>query len=556
MTTATTIPEAFAQHVTQRPDSTAIRDVGGDGLTWRQYGAEVERIAGGLVGLGLRRGDTMATMLTNRTEHALVEMGANHVGITTFAIYNTSSPEQIEFLLTNSGAAIVVTERQFVDRIRASGVDVRTLVLEDGDVDALTPDAGFDFEATWRAVRPDDVLCLIYTSGTTGPPKGVEHSHHNFIEMAKSIVARFPITPDDRTVSYLPTAHLADRGVLYYTNTIYGGQITMCPDPARLGEAMVEVRPTTFAAVPRVWEKLKLAVEAVLRGNPQMQAAFDADDPAVLAAVRAKLGFDQLVWAQSGSATLNSEILSFFTKIGVPTTDLWGMSEIGIATAAPISAAKPGTVGTAMPGYEFKLAPDGELLVRSDFLMLGYRKSPEKTAEAFDEDGWLRTGDIFTVDAEGYYTIIDKKKELIINSGGKNMSPANIERAVRDASRLVGPMLAHGDGRSYNVALITVEPAVAEEFGVTARAEDLWREPTVVDLVRRAVAEGNARLSRIEQIKRFKIVPTVWEPGTPVVTPTGKLKRNVLRAQYAQDIDELYAAEPASDVYEPHGREA
>ncbi|BDH55906.1 hypothetical protein MTP03_08450 [Tsukamurella sp. PLM1] len=387
--------------------------------------------------------------------------------------------------------------------------------------------------------------------GHDGAAEGVEHTHDNFLAMGRSHVARFPITPDDRAVSYLPTAHLADRGILYYFHSIYGAAITMCPNMADLGAALAQVRPTTFAAVPRVWEKLKQGAEAALAADPALQAAFDRGDDAVLSAIRSRLGFDELRWALSGSATLNAEVLAFLNKIGVPTTDIWGMSEIGIATAAPIELAKAGTVGFPMEGYECRLAADGEMLVRADFLMKCYRKDPVKTADTIDQDGWLHTGDIFAVDDEGYYSIIDKKKELIINSGGKNMSPSNIEGAVRDASRLVGPMMVYGDNRPFNVALITIEAEVAPDLGVTATGDDLYHDPVVVATIRQAVADGNAHLSRIEQIKRFKIVPEGWHPGTPMVTPTGKLKRRVLNEKYAADIEDLYAATLIDGVHEP-----
>jgi long-subunit acyl-CoA synthetase (AMP-forming) len=549
---ANTIPAAFQYQVRAQPESVALRTLGGTvSLTWREYGNEVERIAGGLAALGLRRGDTMAALLSNRLEFNLTEMAANHLGVTTFSIYNTSSPEQVAYYLENSAAKVVVTEQQLADKVQMARTAAQVLVVEDGDLDRLAPDAGFDFDSTWRAVQPDDVLCLIYTSGTTGPPKGVEHTHGGFIGMARSHVQRFPITPADRAISYLPTAHLADRGILYYFHSIYGAQITTVADMAELGEALAEVRPTTFAAVPRVWEKLKQRAVAGVAADQDLKAAFDAGDPDVMADVRAMLGLDQLRWALSGSATMNLELLNFLRNLGVPTTDLWGMSEVGIALAAAVDEAKPGTVGVPMSGYEMKLLNDGELLVRSPWLMKGYRSDPAKTAEAVDGDGWMHTGDIFTVDDDGYYAIVDKKKELIISSGGKNMSPTNIEAAVREASGLVGPIMAYGDNRPYNVALITVDAGAAQYFVRDPHTVDYWRDAGVIDEVSRAVATGNARLSRVEQIKRFVLVPHTWEADPLLMTPTGKLKRRVLNERYAADIERLYAAPLAVGVYEP-----
>ncbi|TSE01487.1 long-chain fatty acid--CoA ligase [Skermania sp. ID1734] len=557
MTIPTTLPEAFQHQVRAQPDNVALRTVGGGvSLTWRQYGDEVRRLAGGFAKLGLRRGDTFAAMLANRPEFNLTEMAANHLGATTFSIYNTSSPEQIRYLLEHSDAKVLVTERQFIDAVQESGAAIpHVLIVEEGDLDSLTPAADFDFEAAWRAVQPDDVLCLIYTSGTTGPPKGVEHTHAGFLGMAHAHTRRFPIDSTDTAVSYLPAAHLADRGVLYYFHTVNGAQITTVADIKQLPAALAEVHPTTFAAVPRVWEKLKTGIELQLAANPTLRADFDAGVPEVVDAVRAKLGLDRVKWALSGSAGIPPEVFAFLVKLGIPVTDIRGMSEIGVATAASPAQAKAGTVGTPLPGYEVRLEEDGELLIRAPFMMRGYRNDPAKTAEIIDRDGWLHTGDIFVRDDDGYLTIIDKKKELIINSGGKNMSPSNIEHAISGASPIVGPTFAHGDGRPYNVALITLDWEVAgslsQEWNLDRDPNALVQDSRIIDMVRNAVAEGNSHLSRIEQIKRFVLLPDRWEPGSDLVTPTGKLKRNLVRDKYAGQIDRLYAADPTPDVHEP-----
>ncbi|NMN95872.1 AMP-dependent synthetase/ligase [Antrihabitans stalactiti] len=546
-----TLPQAFQRHVAERPDVVALRTLGGAvSLTWRQYGDEVRRIAGGLAALGLKRGDVFAALLTNRPEFKLTEMAANHLGATTFSIYNTCSAEQIEYLLSHSGAKIVVTEQQYVERIKASGAAVdHLLVVEDGDVARLEPAADFDFEAAWKGVQPDDVLCMIYTSGTTGPPKGVEHTHRGAFGMAGALTSALPLNADDKVISYLPSAHAADRFVCYYFGTIYGTEITTVADMKQLPAALADVHPTVFAAVPRVWEKLKIGVELQVQANELLAAGFEAGAPQVIAAIRSKLGLDRVKWAVSGAAAIPPGVFAFLQKLDIPVTDIWGMSEIGLATAATPALAKAGTVGIPLPGYETRVLEDGELLIRAPFIMKGYRNDPEKTAEAIDADGWMHTGDVVEVDDEGFLKIVDRKKELIINAGGKNMSPVNIENAISAESMLIGAVMAIGDGRPYNVALITLDPEAAPvyaaKFGLEADPEVLVKDERVIAAVQAGVDAGNDKLSRIEQIKRFTLLPTLWESGGDELTPTGKLKRKPINAKYAAEIDELYARQDA-----------
>lgn len=548
MTNPQTLPQAFQLHVFNSPDTPALRAFGGDtALTWAQYGAEVRRVAGGLAGLGLDRGDVLAALLTNRPEFNVTELAANHLGATTFSIYNTCSPDQIAHLLIDSGAKVLVTERQYVDAVKAAGVEVEhILVIENGDIERLCPADGFDFEARWQAVQPDDVLCMIYTSGTTGPPKGVEHTHAGVLGMGESLSLTFPLEPGDATISYLPSAHAADRCVCHYIAATVGAEIVTVSDAKQLPQALADVRPAGFAAVPRIWEKLKAGVERQLDAVPGLAEAFAAGTPEVVTAVRERLGLDRVRWALSSAAPIPHGVYGFLERLGIPVTEIWGMSETGIATGAAPEHAKIGTVGTVMPGYEVKMLDDGELLVRAPFIMRGYRNLPDKTAEAVDADGWMHTGDIVTVDDDGYYTIVDRKKELIINSGGKNMSPNNIENTISTESPLIGPMMAVGDRRPYNVALITLDseavPVFAEKLGLDPDPAVLMKDPRVVAEVQRGVDAGNAKLARIEQIKRFVLIPDAWESGGEELTPTGKLKRRIIADKYAVVIDDLYAS--------------
>lgn len=547
MSEPTTFPGAFQQAVAAHPDAIALRTPDDRiSLTWREVNEEVERLAGGLAELGLERGDTFVAMLTNRPEFNLTELAASHLGAATYSVYNTSSPEQIHFMLSHAGTRIAVTERQFIDRIKASGVELdHLLVVEDGDLDGLGPADDFDFEARWRAIQPDDGICLIYTSGTTGNPKGVEHTHGGVLRLIQSLETFWPLEAGDTTISYLPSCHAADRFFSHYYALAKGAQITSVADASQLPQALGQVHPTTFAAVPRVWEKLKFGVERQLAADEAAAAAFEAGVPQVVDAIRAKVGLDRLKWALSGAAAIPPDVYAFMQKLGLPVVEMWGMSECMLGTGTTPGDARIGTIGKIAPGAEAKLAGDGELLVRMPWMMRGYLKEPRKTAEAFDDDGWLLTGDLASVDDDGYFRIIGRKKELIVNSGGKNMSPSNIEAAIVDRTPLIGTIMAIGDGRPFNVALVALDPdatpVFAERLGLEPDPAVLAKDPRVVAMVEQAVEAGNATLSRIEQIKRFTILPTFWEPGGDEMTPTSKLRRRPIAEKYAAEIDELYA---------------
>jgi long-subunit acyl-CoA synthetase (AMP-forming) len=299
---------------------------------------------------------------------------------------------------------------------------------------------------------------------------------------------------------------------------------------------------------------------ALLAGEPmsdEVAAEWAKADELVLSKLRERLGFAELRWALSGAAPIPKETLAFFTGIGIPIAELWGMSELScVASAIHPRDARLGTVGKLLPGLEGKVADDGEFLVRGPLVMKGYRKEPAKTAEAIDADGWLHTGDILDVDADGYLRIVDRKKELIINAAGKNMSPANIENAILAACPMVGVMITIGDGRPYNAALMvfdadSVGPYAAQHGLADASPAALAADPEVIARIAAGVAAGNTKLSRVEQIKRFRVLPTLWEPGGDEITLTMKLKRKPIMAKYAGEIEELYSSDQHPEVHEP-----
>jgi long-subunit acyl-CoA synthetase (AMP-forming) len=567
-----TLNEAFQQTAARYPDRVALATYGSsEEITWREYGERVRAVAAGLAGLGIRRGDTVAMMLTNRSEAFIVDTAALHLGATPFSVYNTSSTVQLEYFFAHAGARVVVTEAQFADRIPA-GVEHVFVVDGARDLAALGAAAAedFDFDATWRAVTPDDLAVLIYTSGTTGPPKGVELTHANILAQRRMIEEAYDgLREPGRSISFLPMAHLADRFIALYPGMLTGSTSVCFTDAKQAIAALPEVRPTFLATVPRIWEKFKAALEAGIDAEPDerkrdaVRAAIDAGirkvrlemagepvpaalaeacrraDAPVFAALRERLGLDQAVVVMSGAAPIAGEVLEFFAAIGLPVCEVWGMSEsCSTVTCNPKHAIRIGTVGIPHPSLELKLADDGELLVRGPSVMRGYRNDPEQTAEAIDADGWLHTGDIGAIDDDGYVTIVDRKKELIINAAGKNMSPANIENHLRAATGLIGPAIAIGDRRPYNTALITLDPDAAAARGSNVAA--LAADPRVQAEVAAAVEHANGHLSRVEQIKRFTILAVAWLPDSEELTATMKLRRRVIAEKYAAEIDALY----------------
>jgi long-chain acyl-CoA synthetase len=558
---AATVSEAFQLTARAHPDRCALRLKDDEfSITWAEYADKVRRTAAGLAGLGLGRGDTMGIMLTNRPEFHWFDAAALHLGATPFSIYNTYAPEQVEYQLQDAGADIVITEKAFADRIR--GVE-HVIVIDDGGEVESHASEDIDFEAAWRAVEPDDVLTLIYTSGTTGPPKGVQVTHANLISAVNGFDQVIAFPDYGRVVSWLPMAHIAERACSHYLPMLIGFATTCCPDPRQVVAYLPEVKPTWFFAVPGIWEKLKAAIEAGVAAEPdaakkqatewalgvglkkvraeqageevpeELAQEYAKADELVLSKIRARLGLDQIESVNVGAAPTPREVIEFFHAIGVPLAELWGMSETtGYGAVNPPDKIKIGTVGPAAPGAEIKLADDGEVLMRGPMVTSGYRNQPEKTREAIDDEGWLHTGDVGEFDEDGYLKIVDRKKELIINAAGKNMSPANIEAKVKAASPLIGQVIAIGDGKPYNVALVTLDPDVAPAYPDPAAAQAE---------VERGVAAANEQLARVEQIKKFKVLPVEWQPGGEELTPTMKLKRKPIHEKYAAEIDELYA---------------
>lgn len=608
---ARTVAEAFRITAAQRSDEVAIR-TRGDAftITWGALRERVDALATGLASLGLTRGETLALMIGNRPEFHVCDLAAMTIGAAPFSIYTTFTAEQIAYLLSDADARVAICEQQYLERVlqAAEGLSkLEHVIVIDGEgpIDGegalggegrtdgegpiaaeASPDtlslsevegiaSDFDVEAALAEIDPEDILTLIYTSGTTGPPKGVQLTHRNLLAAVDVLEGLIHFPHDGRVISWLPSAHIAERNAHHYLPIVYGLQITCCGDPREVLSYLPEVRPSWFFAVPRIWEKLKAGLETMLAGQPEeqravTQAALEAAirkvrleqegqpvpaelaeqvaraDAEIFAGLRAMLGLDQVEAIHVGAAPTPVEVLEFFHAIGLPLAELWGMSETcGAGAVNPPGKIRIGTVGPAAPGVELKLDDDGELLIRSAVVMPGYRNMPQQTREAFTQDGWMRTGDIGEFDEAGYLKIVDRKKELIISAAGKNMSPANIEATLKSASPLIAQACCIGDRRPYNTALIVLDadfaPMWAAQQGIEGSAlEDLAADERVFAAVQQSVLAANEKLAKVEQIKRFTIVRGDWLPGGDELTPTMKLKRKPIAEKYATAIEEMY----------------
>lgn len=581
---APTLDEALRRTARAHPDVIAVRTLDDRvSLTWAVLLQRVEAAARGLGRLGVGRGDTVAIMMGNRPEFHIADLAAVTLVATPFSIYLTSPAEQVRWLLADAVPKVAFVEQAFLPVMLEASKDLpgsMRIVVVDGpaadgtialdDLERSAPD--FDLAAAARDIGAEDIATLIYTSGTTGSPKGVQLTHRNILCAANGLEQIIRFRPGFRMISWLPAAHVAERMAAHYLPMVFAGTVTCCPNPREVLSVLPQVRPTWFFAVPRVWEKLKAGLEAKLAAGPdgprqQIEAAIQCvrmrqrgeavppaleeqvaqADKAVFAPIRAMLGLDQTELVSVGAAPTPMDVLEFFHALGLELADTWGLSETcGAGTVNRTGKTRLGTVGTPHPGMELKLAHDGEVLLRGDYVMRGYRNAPEKTAEVIDADGWFHTGDVGVLDADGFLKIIDRKKEIIINAAGKNMSPANIEAAIKSSSLLIGQAICIGEAKPYNTALIVLDadyaPQWAKRSGIEAATlEELSTNAEVSRAIDSALQQANQHLSRVEQIKRFRIVSGDWLPGGDELTATMKLKRKAIASKYQPLIDEMYA---------------
>lgn len=526
--TAATLGEAFLTTAAARGDEPAILDTDLQTvLSWREYGDQARRAAAGMAALGLGHQQTVGLFLRNRAEFHVADAGALLLGAIPFSMYNTSSPEQLAHLIGDAGCRIVVTEAAFAERLQAA-LELRpntvehVVIVESPAWPQLLENDGLE---ELPVVGPDDLATLIYTSGTTGPPKGVQLTHRNILTLTSDVAARLPVRPDFLAISYLPMAHIAERACTHYLAIAVGYSIVCCPDPAMIAALLPQVRPELFFSPPRMWEKLR-----ALLGD--RVSAADKEG------IRRRIGLDRLVVGMTGAAPCPPGLIEYFDDIGIQLLEVYGLSETtGLVSVASGNDARPGAAGQPLPSAEVRVAHDDELLVRGPLVMAGYRNRPEATAEAIDSVGWLHTGDLARIDADGQIRIIGRKKEIIINAAGKNMSPNNIEATLKESGPLIGEACVIGNGRPYNVALIVPDPKLRTDY-----ASDADLRAAVGECVHRA----NARLARVEQIKRFAILDGEWLPSSDELTPTLKLRRGAIEKKYAAEIEALYTAKETS----------
>ena len=586
-----TVPTMFLQTVDTYPDQVALRaqtDSGWSEWTFADYYDKAARVATALRGLGVGPGDRVVLMMRNRPEFHVADMAALFLGATPISVYNSSSPEQVQYLVSHCEAKVAIVEDSaFLERF----VKVRSELpaLENIAVIEEVEGAGEDVlkwsdflaneplsrDEAGSTAKPGDLATVIYTSGTTGPPKGVMLSHYNVVWTAQSL--RLCYEADDivglRVVSYLPMAHIAERMTSHYQGAIFGYEISTCPEAAQIANYLREVHPQVAFGVPRVWEKIHAGVSAALSADPEKKQKFDDAvaaalplarkrtmgedlteeeqgtwdflDAVAFSQVRGLVGLDELMFAITGAAPIPPELIDWYRAIGVPLSEIYGMSEnSGPLTWDPYRV-KVGYVGRELPGVTVKLGEDGEVLAKGGNVFSGYLKDDEKTAEALNADGWLHTGDIGQFDDEGYLKIVDRKKELIITAGGKNISPANIEAALKSAP-LIGQAAVIGDNRPFISALVVLDPEVApawaKQHGIeTTDLAELARHPEVYAEIERSVEEANQRFSQVERVKKFTILPEEWMPDSEELTPTMKLKRRGINSKYAEQIEAIYS---------------
>jgi len=562
-----TAPELWRDAVHDAPAEPAYLEETAEGwrpVSWDEAAERVEALARGLLARGVRHGDRVAVLSRTRLEWILLDWAVMSIGAVVVGLYPTSSAKECEYILGHCEAALAFTEddeqtRKLVS-VRGTLPTLREIIPFHW-LEKLESDGRLSRHLQPDPVAEDDLATLIYTSGTTGPPKGCMLTHGNLVTAAIRVVEGMN-QPGDVVLLFLPLAHSYGR-LAHQAATHRGATVALVADVARVPEALTAVRPTVLPAVPRVYEKVhantlgeiaraeglrrRIGLWALGVGARVSRTRREGSSVGSLLALQQRLA-DRLVFAKvrdrlggrlrvgvSGAAPLSPDVMEFFHALGVPVVEGYGLTET--SSSATVNAPgdfRIGTVGRPVEGAEVRLADDGEILIRSSSVFTGYYKEPEATAAALTDDGWLRTGDVGEIDAEGFLRITDRKKDLIITAGGKNVAPQNLENALK-TSRFVSQALVVGDRRPYVTALVTLE-----EVEVASSGRDRQ------ELVQEIVDEVNRDRTRVEQIKRFSILPRDFSQEEGEVTPTLKLRRKVIHEHFADEIERMYAGEPGA----------
>lgn len=595
---AGTLIDALARALERGPERLMLQTLDDPhaALTRRAYAERAGRLAAGLRALGLSPRPRVGLLLGNELTFFVADMAVLLLGGVPVSLYQTASIDQIEHMVTDAGLSALFLRRASLGVVMASSVitdALQMIIVVDASDSADLPDL-----ATTRLLAlPDvlaagdrpltldegrslsksgDLLTIVYTAGTTGPSKGVLLTHRNLVAAARAVGSAMRMSEGGRVISWLPTAHVADRLLAYYCPIVFGLEVTVCPEVKRLQEHIQAVRPTYFWAVPRVWEKMKATVEADLAARTDDAAVSEraalaasirrvqlfgpghppglpgtGEATGLFAGLRGRLGLDQAKALVTGTAPTPFHTLEFFAAIGLPIGEMYGSTETcACGTVAVPGEIRLGSAGRATPGMELQLAADGEVMLRVEQVMQGYHNLPDKTAQVITPDRWYLTGDLGRLDDDKFLWIIGRKKELIISASGKNMSPVNIESAIKSSHPLIGQVCVIGEGKPYNTALVVLDPdyarAWARRHRIDAAFDDLPTLTSIRAEVAEAVSAANARLSRVEQVKRFTILPGDWLPGGDELTPTMKLRRSVIAQKYVDLIIDLYVRNPSS----------
>ena len=586
-TTILEILDATSRAQADRPAMARKRGGAWEKTTWREYRDAVRQAARALVATGVEPGQGVVILAFNRPEWFVANLATIAAGGRPAGIYTNSTPEQCRYITEHAEAAVAVVEnRESLERLQGAGgrpAGLKAIVLMDGEPaepgvvtwkDFLARGtAAHDAEVDRRiaAARPDDVATLIYTSGTTGTPKGVMLTQGNLAFIAEKAQEILPVGPGDRLISYLPLSHIAEQVVSHLLSLATGACVHFAESLEKLPENLREVRPHIFLGVPRVWEKIQAGMQAAgaqaspLRrriaawakgvglaggyadqeGRPRPWS-YGLADRLAFSKVRARLGFDDIRMLVVSAAPIAKETLDYFQSLALPIMEVYGMSECtGPTTMSIPKRYRLGRAGYAIPGTELRIAEDGEILIRGPHVFKGYYKNEEATREALDAEGWIHSGDVGEIDADGFLRVTDRKKELLITSGGKNIAPQHLEGKLKQIAA-VSQAVAIGDRRPYVVALLTLDPlrvaAEAEKAGSPARTpEDAARCPVFKAYVEKQVEQANQGLARYEQVKKIALLPQELSVETGELTPTLKLKRRVILERHRDAIEALYA---------------
>ncbi|MGQ0848289.1 MAG: AMP-dependent synthetase/ligase [Actinomycetota bacterium] len=594
-----TLIQLFDRNAVEHADKPAIHWREGDvwrHLSWAEYRKAVHEAAAGFLSLGIATGDFVAIMAGNRPEHVVADLAAIHTGAAGVTIYSTLAQGQIQYVAANCAAKVAVLEDlTFMKRweaVKANLPDLRYVILMEGAENydtmdwvlswdellrrgrqALESDPGLVDRAAAEA-RSEGLATLIYTSGTTGVPKGVMVTHRNVVWTAECVSRGAGLSANPRMVSYLPLAHIAERMSTHYLGVYLGGEVWYCADIGSVLDYVQKARPTIFVAVPRVWEKFHSRLQARFREDPRreklIKTAVDHGQAMIRQAqsgkatglvdrikhglferliyskIRHGLGMDGLEIAITAAAPISPDLIVFFRGLGVPLFELYGMSETtGPATSNIPGEERIGSVGKPLPGVEVTLGEDGEILMRGGVITAGYYKMPEDTAQTFDAAGWVHSGDLGRFDDDGFLHIVGRKKDIIINAAGKNIAPAKLETTMKNHP-LVAQACMVGDGRQFMTMIFALDseeaPTWARDKGL--RYEDMAsfsQMPEVRAELQGVLDTANQEVARVEQIKKFVIVPDVWTPDSGEITPSLKLKRNVVLDRYSAAVDSMYS---------------